>query len=451
MLLPVKAKLNKKLLFFSILFGALFVVPFFCVFAGIQDEINARNKQIEQIQKEIEVYQQQIDANSGKANTLATEIANLNSRIGKLQLEIKSLGLTIEQTNAEIGNTQLQINIAKQQLEVQRNALANYIRILSDYDRENLATILFKNSRLSNYFDSLKNLYDTQNKATASIVSIKELKADLEANELVLEDKKIELEGLKSLQESQKNNLNADKSQKNKILTATKGEEARYQKLVKDSKAAIQAIRDQITYLLQVGISVEDAVKYAQLAAIRAGIRPAYLLAELNQESGFSIDGGSVNVGRCYIKDTVSGASVRFATGEVYKNGIHPTRDLPYFLLITSELGKESISTPISCWPGHGWGGAMGPAQFIPSTWMGYKEEVARLTGHNPPDPWSVEDAFTAAAAKLSRDGANSKTSAGEMAASKKYYCGNSQSRNSKCVNYANAVQSKAAAIEPNL
>jgi len=34
----------------------------------------------------------------------------------------------------------------------------------------------------------------------------------------------------------------------------------------------------------------------------------------------------------------------------------------------------------------------MGPAQFIPSTWMGYKDKVAALTGKNPPNPWDIRD-----------------------------------------------------------
>ena len=93
----------------------------------------------------------------------------------------------------------------------------------------------------------------------------------------------------------------------------------------------------------------------------------------------------------------------------------------------------------------------MGPAQFIPSTWMGYKEKVAKITGHSLPDPWNIEDAFVAAAAKLSRDGASSQTRAGEIAASKRYYCGNAASRSSGCVTYANSVQRKAEEIAKNL
>jgi peptidoglycan hydrolase CwlO-like protein len=417
------------------------VFPVFDVFAAVQDEIEARNKQIEQLQQEIEAYQQQIDTHSGTARTLASEISKLNSRISQLQLEIRSLGLTIEQTGAEIGQTQEQIEIARQQIEIQKKALGRYIMILDKYDHENLATIFFKSEKLSGFFDNLQSVKDTQEKARTSIVRIQDLQADLENKQTSLEDKKEELEKIKALQESQKNNLNGDKSYKDKLLKTTKGEEARYQKLVKDSKAQIEAIRSQITYLLQNGISVEDAIKYGQLAAIKTGVRPAYLIAVLEVESGLG-----KNVGKCNREGDPASKGWRV---------IMHTRDHKPFQTITAELGLNIDTTPVSC-PQYsngkqfGWGGAMGPAQFIPSTWMGYKDEVASLLNRQA-NPWNIEDAFLAAALKLKRAGADARTKAAEIAASKAYYSGNSSCSKVQCKSYANAIQNKAAIIEQNL
>lgn len=414
--------------------------------AGLQEEIDARNQQIEEIQKQIDAYQQQIEESSSREQTLAGEIAQLNAQINKVQLEIKSLDIAIGQTGLEIQDTQTGIQNATDQLQLQKEVLAKYMRILYELDKENLTRVLLSNAKLSDFFNNLKNLGDIQDNLQATIVSIKDLKANLEQNESDLEDKKTELGQLKGLQQVEKSNLNSTTGEKNAILKETKGQEAKFQQLVKQSQQDIARIRDQISYLIQNGITAEEAVKFGQLAAIRTGIRPEYLLAELNQESGLGI-----NVGKCFITDLTSGASRHITTGQVFARGINPTRDLPSFLIITAELGKDPLQTPISCWPGYGWGGAMGPAQFIPSTWMGYRDEVTRLTGHNPANPWSIEDAFVAAAAKLARDGADSKTRAGEIAASKKYFCGNSKSTASNCINYANTVQDKAAIIAQSL
>jgi len=73
------------------------------------------------------------------------------------------------------------------------------------------------------------------------------------------------------------------------------------------------------------------------------------------------------------------------------------------------------------------------------------------LTGHNPPNPWSIEDAFMASAIKLSRAGAISKTKSGETAAAKAYISGSPSCTKAICNYYVNAVLSKAAIIEQNL
>ena len=414
--------------------------------AAVQDEISQRNQQIEELQKQIEGYQNQVDSARTKSSTLESEIARLNAEINQVQLEIKALNLSISKTTAEVQETEGQISDTEQQMAKHRNALAQYIKLAYENDQRSLTEILLKNESISDFFNELNNLSATQDNLQLTIKDMKELKSQLETHQNQLEEKQTELEQTKRLQDIEKRSLDSTKAGQNKLLKDTKGQESKYQELVKRSQKDIEALRAQVRYLEQNGVSAEEAVKFAQLAAIRTGIRPEYLLAELEQESGLGI-----NVGKCNITDTTSGSSRHITTGRVFKRGIHPTRDLPAFLSITAELGKDSLQTPISCWPGSGYGGAMGPAQFIPSTWMGYREEVARLTGHNPANPWVIEDAFVAAAAKLSKDGANSQTRAGEIAASKRYYCGSATSKSSGCINYANSVQRLAAEIAKNL
>jgi len=76
------------------------------------------------------------------------------------------------------------------------------------------------------------------------------------------------------------------------------------------------------------------------------------------------------------------------------------------FSKITSELGLNPDLMPVSkkAWYGY-CGGAMGPAQFMPTTWLLYKNAVARLSGHNPPNPWEPLDAFIASALLLRDNG----------------------------------------------
>lgn len=430
-------QLRKVFVFFILL---ALIWPLFSVKASLQDEIDARNKQIEEIQRQIDAYQAQIDENSSKAKTLSGEISKLNAQINKVQLEIKSLGVAIDQANYEIGDTQDKIQNAQEKLKVHKQALGNAIRILYQIDQENLTQVLFKNTKLSDFFNNLKNLTDTQNVLKTTIVNIKNLEVELEQQENDLQDKKSNLESLKHLQESERSNLGATKGVKDKLLKDTKGQEAKFQQLVKQSKQDIARIRDQIGYLMQNGVSVEDAIKFGQMAALRVGIRPAFLIAILDVESGLG-----KNVGKGNWMDDMYSCYLRLK-----KPGRAETEKAA-FMEIVGKLGLNPDTVKVSREPNYGCGGALGPAQFLPSTWLGYEDRVADLTGHRPPNPWNIEDAFMAAAIKLSNSGAGQNTRTGEISAAKAYISGNANCTSSICNYYANAALNKAAIIEQNL
>lgn len=406
--------------------------------AAVTDDVNKKYSEIDAIQREIEQYQQQIDAIQPTKVTLQSEVSKLNAKINQLNLEIKSLGLSIAKTNSEVQSTQEKIKEAEVEIAKNQVILGQYLRILYQNDQETLTTVLLKHEALSDFFTDLNSIKTTQDELRVVIDGIQALKVSLEEKGQELEDKRTDLEKQKGLEEINKRSVDQNKAQKDKLLKETKGQESKFQTLVSQSQSKIEKIKAEIFYLQQNGVTADDAVKFGNLAAIATGIRPAFLIAELELESGLGR-----NVGKC------NRAGDPPSKG--YRVIMKPTRDIQPFLKITSELGMDPETTAVSCPIGNGWGGAMGPAQFIPSTWMGYKDEVARITGRPLANPWNIEDAFIAAAAKLSRGGANSKTRAGEIAASKAYYCGNSKSTRADCVNYANKVQALSNRIEQNL
>lgn len=92
----------------------------------------------------------------------------------------------------------------------------------------------------------------------------------------------------------------------------------------------------------------------------------------------------------------------------------------------------------------------MGPAQFLPRTWLGWRDKVAAVTGHNPPSPWNVEDAFTASALKLGAAGADQKTEEAEWRAAMIYFAG-SNWRNPAFSFYGDDVIALASVLQEQI
>jgi membrane-bound lytic murein transglycosylase B len=177
-----------------------------------------------------------------------------------------------------------------------------------------------------------------------------------------------------------------------------------------------------------------EALEVAKSAGAIVGVRPAFLLALISQESAIGR-----NVGQCVLTDAKTGAGKRISTGAAVSRLMKPTRDVQPFLTITAELGKDPYNTPVSCPLSIGYGGAMGPAQFIPSTWKLYSEKIKNTLGR-PGDPWGINDSFVAAALYLYDLGASYQTTAKEKTAASRYYGGSST--------YANQVLTRATCIQ---
>lgn len=439
---------NKKpTVLVAVLVGIVFAFP---SFGAIEEEIASRQQQIEELQRQIAEYTKEIETNRLQARTLETEINGLNKQIGQIQLTIRSLELSIGQVTDEISDKEIGISDAEDKITKHRDAIAQFLKITYENDQKTLTEILLSNNNLSDFFTAINSVRTNQDKLQVTIDEMRRLKTDLEVQQESLREKKSDFERLRSLEALEKRSLDNSKYAVNKILKDTKGQEKLFQKLVTQSQRDIEAIRAQIEFLIQGGITAEDAVKFAQLAAIGAGIRPAFLLALLEVESRLGQNLGSGNwrddMYECYIRlGTIyypHRKSYYLRRAETEKNA---------FFVIVNKLGLDADSLKVSAEPNYGCGGAMGPAQFIPSTWLGYEEEVANITGHNPPNPWNFQDAFTASAIKLARGGATTQTRAGEIRASKAYISGKSTCSSVTCNSYANAIQRKAAEIEKNL
>lgn len=413
----------------NLLFGILLVPSALAETpSDIQALLEVRQKQIADIEEQISQYWKEVDAKKAQGASVAGELELLKTKIAQSELEIRSLKLAIEESEYKLKQTEGEIGKVSSQLEDARVRLAASLRILRNREEAPFLIRFAAAETVSEMFVVLNELEQLHTSLRAVLNKLKNTKTELEETRDAIAQEREAQEHLRRIEESQKEIVARRKARQTQTLAQIERERGKIIGTIESKKRDLDRIREQITYLGKVGVSAEEAVRFGELAAIRTGIRASFLIAVLEVESRLGL-----NVGTGY-----------------WKTDMHP-RDYDAFFSITSKLGLDPDTTKVSRKPSYGWGGAMGPAQFLPNTWLAHEAQVASLTGHNPPNPWNIEDAFTAAAVKLSRQGAANKTRAGEAAAARAYIGGSPNCSRSICNSYANLVLEKAEEIEQEL
>ena len=419
-----------SIVFFSpslnILGGVLNLLPIHSIFAQATptEERKALEEELKGLEDKISQYEKDITKTQQEKKSLSNQVTILKSKIQKLDLQIKQNNLMINDLGVQIKDTGSSIDKTAQKIDDLKGKLSSIIRGFWEENQKSDIEVLLSEANLSSFFNNLAALESLNLKNKELLSEIRSLKVFLEDQKNSLDAEKGDLEQLARIQFLQKQENLSVKTQQEVLLEKTKGKESEYQKMLEASKKRAAEIRARIFEMVGVpqAPTFGEALDIAKIVSAQTGVRPAMLLAVLTQESNLG-----KNVGQCYLANEKTGEGVKISTGQKTPKTMSP-RDIPSFTIITKELGRDPYKTPVSCPMSFGWGGAMGPAQFIPSTWVLYDDRVAAVTG-KAADPWNIKDAFYAAGFYLSDYGAASQTADGEWRAAMIYFSGSTNTR----------------------
>lgn len=356
-------------------------------------------QQLKDLETEIGDLQKQLTTTTAQKNTLANKIKQLKIKQTQLNALIKQAALQVDSLVNKIEVTQknLTTNILKES-DI-NSSVAKMLRTTNETDSQVLISLASTNG-LSDFFSEMQNYINITIDLSSLIKQLRVVRGQIVQQKSTLEVQKNDASNLLQVKTIQKQELVNTLTEQSDLLSQTKGLEANYNASLADKKKLAAQIRNRIYELFNTGktITFGQAVEIAKLANKLTGINTAFVLAILTQESNLG-----KNVGTCNRAGDPPEKS--------WKVIMKPERDQDPFLQITKELGLNEDTTPVSCpmkdknGKQMGWGGAMGPAQFIPSTWMGYKDKIAAITG-SPANPWDIRDAFLASGLKLKAAGA---------------------------------------------
>lgn len=411
-------------------------------------------KDLADLEAQIKALSQNITTTQAQGASLKNDIAVLTQKIAQSKLKIQAHDKAISKLNQNISDKTKTEALLDAKMGREKDSLAQIMRKTMYLEQYSLLDFGLQSQSLSTFFEDADTFATVNRALEQSFADIRSTKSDLEQVKGELLEAKDEEVEKKIAQENEKKVVESNQQEKNNLLAITKNQEAAYKKVLADREKEAAQIRAKLFDLRDTAaISFGQAYDQAVLAAKGTGVRPALILAILMQESSLGI-----NVGACYLSNTTTGAGVSIKTGEARPRTMSPTRDVPVFTSLLSRLGRDINKTPISCWIAMysggspiGWGGAMGPSQFIPSTWKLFESRIENITGAAIADPWNPRDAIMATALYLEDLGAVSGDEASERNAACKYYSGKSCASSSAAAGYGNSVMKKIVGVQSDI
>lgn len=418
--------------------------------------------QLNELERQIAVQQQLLNTAQSQHQTLQTQIDAFNAEIKRTQLQIQAINVTTTQLNGDIGVRNQTLSQLSARLVAEKESLAQILRQTQVLDGYSVVSVALGSQSVSGFFSDLDAFASIKRSLAKSFDQIERTSTATEAEKEALTARLTEQEQLRTVAQLAKQAVQAQEQEKQKLLTQTKGIEANYQKLIAVTQRSAAQIRSELFTLRDsAAIPFGTALTYALAAERATRTRAAVTLAVLKQET---------NLGE------------NLGTG-TWRVDMHPTRDQPIFAYITQVLGFNPDTMPVSRKPSYGWGGAMGPGQFIPSTWVCYggfintntnscsppsgagtsfwqgpwqytasKDRVRKLLGTSvPSNPWDARTAIMATAMLMADNGADARTLAAERLAALRYFAGWTNAKKPAYAFYGDGVMKFAAQFQQDI
>lgn len=266
-----RVKNNTPKLVCFLLLITLFL-PFFSSKADTIDDLQKKINEFKDQQKVLEdqraEYAKSLLEKQKTAANLENQIALLDNEISLTKNKIGETELNIEKAILEIEKLNAEITKKGQDISRQSEVLSSLLREIFEQDSETTLSILLKNNNFSDFLNNAFYLEQTQNKISDSIENLKKLKEQSQWQRKQEVSKKEEMNNFKSELLGRQTELDLATASKKELLNKTKGEQSRYENLLKRVEEQRNEILGNIEELMR--------QKAAELARVQAGqFKPA--------------------------------------------------------------------------------------------------------------------------------------------------------------------------------
>lgn len=296
-----------------------------------QESINDAKEQISDLKEQKEEAQEQVDDISDKKEELESDLGELNGELLKLVSSMNELEEQIRVKEDEIDTAQARLTEAEAACQQQYCDMK--LRIQYMYENGNVTTwqMLLESKSIADFLNRTEYIAEINQYDRDMLVQFQELLADIEQQKTELETYHAQLLGMKE-------DMEAQQTQVNSLITETKGDIAKTSDELAKAQEDVDELEEEIARMiehekqLEIQKAKEDA---ARLAAIKeqekedtSGVTyvptdsDAYLLGAIIQcESGGEPYEGKLAVGSVIMNRVKSSYFPNTVSGVIYQGG----------------------------------------------------------------------------------------------------------------------------------
>lgn len=223
----------------------------------LQAEKSQLNSQLADIEKEIAGFEAELNKVGAEKDTLQKAINQLELERKKVLTDVRYTENRIATTDMQIGQLNGEIVVTNDSIDSNMTAVAEILRAVDQDDSESLVELLLRYNNLADFWTEIESLETVRQSMYEKVQQLTSMREVL--GEKVLEEtgKRADLVSLHQQYSGQQVVLDNNRREQNQLLTATKNEEAEYQKMLAEKKAArdklvkdVQDIESKINFIL---------------------------------------------------------------------------------------------------------------------------------------------------------------------------------------------------------
>jgi murein DD-endopeptidase MepM/ murein hydrolase activator NlpD len=208
----------------------------------LESQIQDRSVRLIEIEREIARYTEDLKAVGAERRTLQNAINQLEIERKKITAEIKRTENLISSTDLEISKLILEIDETEHDISVSNDAIARTLRSQYQASDVTLIELLLRADNVTEFWGEFETHSAIARSLQEKVMSLEQLQRLLTEQRDRSTEKRSDLVSLKRQYDDQTTVLANNQSERSKLLEVTKNEEANYQLLLSQRRAAREQI-----------------------------------------------------------------------------------------------------------------------------------------------------------------------------------------------------------------